>query len=191
MTKWWLLLLGACGGGGTPHDPTTIVALPEAGAPVVTGTPLTGERTAPPFHLESKHVEKKAQGNAACHATEHTRAADPKAALGTIAAACKLKPEAPPFAAQQESTAPSTSFDLKGAKGQCYRVAATTASGVRALVITLMDAEGAIAAEYHTDEIAVALAPEEALCFKDEATLKVSASVGAGSGAFAVQILKE
>lgn len=195
MPKWWLVVLAAsgnsCGGGGQAHDPTTVVTLPEAGAPVVTGTPLTGERTPPPFHLESKHVDRKAQGSPQCHATEKSRAADPKAALVAIATACKLKPDAAPFTSTQESTAASQSFDLKGAKGQCYRVAATTAAGVRSLVITLQDAEGAIAAEYHTDEISVAVPPEEALCFKDDATLKVSASVGTGSGAFAVQVFKE
>lgn len=191
MRKWWLVvLLGGCG-GGPAKDPTTAVPLPEAGAPVVVGTPLTGERTAPPFHLESKHVDKKPQGNPVCHATEKSRAADPKATLGAIATACKLKADTAAFSGTQESTAASQSFDLKGAKGQCYRVAATTAAGVKSLVVTLMDAEGAIAAEYHTDEIAVAIAPEESLCFKDDATLKVSASVGSGSGAFAVQILKE
>jgi hypothetical protein len=185
----FLLLVGAC--GGHAQDPTTVVTLPEAGAPAVTGTPLTGARTPPPFSLGSRHIDKKSQGSPACHAAEHAPQTDPKAALGTLVNACKLKADAAPFVAQQDATAPAQSFDLKGAKGQCYRVAATTGTGVRALVVTLMDAEGAIAAEYHTDEIATAITPEEALCFKDDATLKVSASIGAGGGSFAVQILKE
>lgn len=126
-----------------------------------------------------------------CHALQNSAQTEPKAALGTIATACKLKAEGAPFSAQQDAAAQAQSFDLKGSKGQCYRVAATTGAGVRTLVVTLMDVEGAIAAEYHTDDIATAIVPEEALCFKDDATLKVSASVGAGSGAFAVQILKE
>jgi hypothetical protein len=193
MRVWCVFLLVACGGGGHPEVPNGVNLLPEAGASAtaVQGTPLTGARNPPPFALGSKHVDKKAQGSPACHATEHAAQKDPKAALGAIATACKVKPEGAPFTGQQDSTAASQSFDLKGAKGQCYRVAATTGSGVKGLVVTLLDAEGAIAAEYHTDDIATAITPEEALCFKDDATLKVSASVGAGSGAFAIQIMKE
>src|SRR5205814_215767 len=81
---------------------------------------------------------------------------DPGAALGAIATACKVKADGAPFTGKQDSTATSQTFDLKGAKGQCYRVAATTGAGVKGLVVTLMDAEGAIAAEYHTDDIATA-----------------------------------
>jgi hypothetical protein len=186
-------LIAACGGGGHPEVPIGTNLLPEAGASTTAaqGTPLTGARTPPPFALGSKHVDKKSQASPACHATEHSPQKDPKAALGAIATACKVKAEGAPFTGQQDSVAVAQSFDLKGAKGQCYRVAAATGSGVKGLVVTLMDAEGAIAAEYHTDDIATAVAPEEALCFKDDATLKVSASVGAGSGAFAVQIMKE
>ncbi len=187
-----LVFCGACG-GGHPQDPTTLVTLPEGGPPATTnaGTPLTGARTPPPFALGSRHIERKSAGSPACHASQNKPQTDPKAALGTLATACKLKAEGAPFSAQQTADAQAQSFDLKGTKGQCYRVAATTGSGVRTLVVTLMDVEGAIAAEYHTDDIATAIAPEEALCFKDDATLKVSTSVGAGSGSFAVQILKE
>lgn len=193
MRFWCVLVLAGCGGGGHPEVPNGNVILPEAGttATAAQGTPLTGARTPPPFALASKHVEKKSQGSPACHQTGHSPQKDPKAALGAIATACKVKADGAPFMGQQDSTAASQSFDLKGAKGQCYRVAAATGSGVKSLVVTLMDAEGAIAAEYHTDDIATAITPEESLCFKDDATLKVSASVGAGSGAFAVQIMKE
>jgi hypothetical protein len=187
-----LLLLLACAcGGPRAQDPTTLIALPDAGASptnLTPAAPLTGARMPPPFHLESKHVDKKTQElPAKCRSLLH----DTKTTMASIAQACSLKIEGAPLSGQQDPTQGSPSFDLKGTRGQCYRIAAIASQSVKALVVTLMDAEGAIVAEYHTDDLVPVVLPEESLCFKDDATLKVSASVGAGRGAFVVQALKE
>jgi hypothetical protein len=184
-----LLFVAACG-GPKAQDPTTLIATPDAAATTVATVPpaLTGARMPPPFHLDSKHIDKKAQEiPAKCRALSH----DPKVTMATIAQACGLKAEGNVLNGQQQPTQDSPSIDLKGAKGQCYRIAAIAQPAVKSLVVTLMDQEGAIAAEYHTDDITPVAMPEESLCFKDDAVLKMSASVGSGSGAFSVQALKE
>jgi len=184
--KRLLFVLISCGG---PHaqDPTTLLLTQDAmPPPTVTASTLTGARAVPPFHLESKHVERKPQQlSAVCRAQIH----DAKTTVATIAQACALKVEGSPWSGKQDPTQASATFDFRGAKDQCYRIAATTTA--RAFVLTLMDAEGAIAAEYHTDDVAPVVLPEESLCFKDDATLRISASIGMGSGAFVVQAYKE
>jgi hypothetical protein len=66
---------------------------------------------------------------------------------------------------------------------------AAAASGVRTLVVSIVDAEGQTAAEWAENAEAPLLAPPEALCFTRSVDAKVTVSVGWGSGPFAGRVL--
>ena len=191
-----VVLAIACGGG--PKDPSSLLAVPiDAAAPVValpTSTALEGARTPPPLQLGSKHAERKPQAASdACRAATRAPNADASKGLDAVVRACAagLKPAASALAGQQDPNAQAQSVAFKAEKGKCYRVAAAAATGVKGLVVELVDADGAIAGEWHTDDVASGVAPVESVCFKDDQAARVTASVGLGAGAFAVQVLAE
>jgi predicted small lipoprotein YifL len=190
-----VVALTGCGPGG-PKDPSLLLAPPDAAAPVAvipTSTALEGARLPPPLQLGSKHAERKPQTPSdACRAAARGPVTDAARGLDAVVRACAggLKPAAV-LSGSQDPTATAQSAPVKLEKGKCYRVAAAVGTGVKGLVVELVDADGAVAAEYHTDDVLPAVAPSESVCFKGDQAGRVTASVGAGSGPFAVQVLVE
>lgn len=188
--------LPACGGGHA-KIPSRLLAQGDAGASAVAlppSTALEGARFPPPLQLGSRHVERRPLATSEpCRAAARGPVADAAQTLDALVRACaaSLKPAAAPLVGQQDSTAAAGSAPLRADKGKCYRVLAAASSGVKSLVVQLVDADGAVAAEYHSDDLAPTIVPAESVCFKDDQAARVTASVGAGVGTFAVKVLAD
>jgi hypothetical protein len=59
---------------------------------------------------------------------------------------------------------------------------------VKSVVAVVADADGAEIAEYHTDDVTPFIAPDEAICFDDDADAQVTVSVGIGDGSYALSL---
>ncbi len=196
-----LLVLAACGGKEPPPKVVTPRPAPaDAGAPVDAAvspstaaiTSLPDAMVPPPYQLTSARVERRPQaGWAACHA-RFTPGADPSRSVAALAQGCAkatgTKPARVTAAGSLKPTSTAVDHRFHAEAGRCYRVYGVASPGIKNLVVLVLDSTGATAAQYHTDPIDHAIAPDEAVCFKqaDDATLAVS--VGDGEGAYAVQL---
>jgi hypothetical protein len=88
---------------------------------------------------------------------------------------------------QAASNAPQSN-PLHAQAGHCYRAYAVAAATIQDLDLLIKDSAGAPAGEDSTDDPTPVVLEDGAVCFKaaDEATVVVS--IGAGSGAYAVQV---
>jgi hypothetical protein len=192
------LLLAACGGPGS-KTPTTTTG--DAGAadaaPVSTVSTLPKDvRSPPPFHLGSKHatVQEHLEWGA-CHAGFHP-SDDPVKGVAALGAACaaatKMHATGAPMTGSQHaiSSAPTT-YSFHAQRGHCYRLYGVAGKGVKSLVAVVTDAAGAEIAEYHTDDVAPFFAPNSAMCFSDDADVKIAVSVGIGDGPYALALWSE
>ena len=59
---------------------------------------------------------------------------------------------------------------------------------MKSLVAVVSDAEGFAISEVHTDDVAPFIAPDEAICFTDEADAQIVVSVGIGDGPYALSV---
>jgi hypothetical protein len=88
----------------------------------------------------------------------------------------------------QAQGAVAQTFKLKAEANHCYRVYGVTAPSVKNIEVLVVDSDGFAAYEARSDQPRVLATDDGAICFKsaDDASLLVS--VGAGDGAFALQI---
>ena len=187
--------LVACGGPGskTPTPPPADAGADAAPAPMhLVSTLPTDVRNAPPFHLESKHVTLRDHPEwAACHAGFRP-SGDPSKALGALAGACKTHAASPVMTGTQNATSsPPTDYAFHAQGKRCYRLYAVAGEGVKSLVVVLSDEKGAAIAEYHTDDVSPFVAPDQAMCFADDTDVKIAASVGIGTGPYALAFYAE
>ena len=193
----FLLLLGACGGPSS-KVPTTAPA--DAGAEAaplpshLVSTLPTDVKSPPPFNLGSKHAQRRAHDEwSACHANFHP-SGDPTKAVDALGQACagatQMHAGAAPVMSGTQSaiSSPPITYRFHGQAKHCYRLYGVAGAAVKSLVAVVTDADGASIAEYHTDDVSSAIAPDEALCFVDDADAQVTVSVGIGDGAYALSL---
>jgi hypothetical protein len=58
-------------------------------------------------------------------------------------------------------------------------------------VAVISDPDGAEIAQYHTDDVSPFIAPDEAMCFADDADAQITVSVGIGDGPYALSVWSE
>ena len=194
------VFLVACGG---PASKTPTTNAGDAGTDANAGLPAhvistlpTDVRNPPPFALGSKHAQKKDHPEwAACHAAFKV-AGDPAKAVDALGNACgaatKTRAIGAPMTGTQNATSsqPST-YKFHGQAKKCYRLYGVAGAGVKSLVAVVTDADGAEIAQYHTDDVTPFIAPDEAMCFTDEADAQILVSVGIGDGPYALSVWSE
>ena len=194
-----LLAVAACGGGKPPDTRFAEVAKGDAGAtsaappstPFVSNVPMA--EMPPPFKFGSKKADRKViAGSAACAAGFKPQAGDLGAEVQKLAKGCadatKMRALGAVLTGTQAQGGSAQTFKLKAEANHCYRVYGVTAPTVKNIEVLVADSEGFVAYEARSDEPRVVATDDGAICFKsaDDALLLVS--VGAGEGAFALQI---
>lgn len=193
------LLLVACGGPGSKTPTTT----PDAGADANAGLPAhvistlpTDVRNPPPFALGSKHAKRTDHPEwGACHAAFKV-AGDPAKAVDALGNACASATKTKAIGAAMTGTQNATSsmpitYKFHGQAKKCYRLYGVASAGVKSLVAVVTDADGAEIAQYHTDDVTPFIAPDEAMCFGDDADAQIAVSVGIGDGPYALSVWSE
>jgi len=99
-----------------------------------------------------------------------------------------MHPLAAPIQGKGGQGLPAQAFKFKAEAGRCYRVVAAAAATVKNVELLVVDSDGAVADETRSDEPRVASADGGSICFKTADDAQAVVSVGAGDGAFAVQI---
>jgi hypothetical protein len=192
------LFLAACGGPGskTPTTATKDAGADASGPAHLVSTLPTDVRTPPPFHLGSKHATVVAHPDwSACHADFHATG-DPQKAVLALAAACagvtKMHPIGAAMTGKQNaiSSGPNV-YPFHAQAKRCYRLYGVAGTGVKSLVAVLTDEAGAEIGEYHTDDVSPYIAPDSAMCFSDDADVKIAVSVGIGDGPYALVLASE
>ncbi len=160
----------------------------------------TDVRNPPPFALGSKHAQVRAHADwTACHAALKTPGlgwGDPAKALDALGQACagvtKMHAQGAPMTGSQNATSSQpVVYKFHGQAKKCYRVYGAAGPNVKSLVAVVADASGAEIAEYHTDEVSPLIAPDEAMCFSDDADAQITVSVGIGDGPYALSVWSE
>jgi hypothetical protein len=88
---------------------------------------------------------------------------------------------------QAASNAPQ-SYPLHAQAGHCYRAYAVAAASIQDLDLLIKDSAGALAGEDSTDDPTPVVLEDGAVCFKATDEASVVVSIGAGGGAYAVQV---
>jgi len=191
-----LLVLAGCGGPSSkvPVVATGTDAGTDAALPMhLVSTLPTDVKMPPPFNLGSKHASVKPHTDwAACHQGFHP-AGDTAKAVDALATGCagvtQMRPVGSAMTGTQNavSSQPMT-YKFHGQAKHCYRLYGVASSSVKSLVAVVADSDGAEIAEYHTDDVSPVIAPDEAMCFADDADAQVTVSVGIGDGAYALSM---
>ena len=192
-------LVVACGGPGskTPTTATGDAGADAAAQPAhLVSTLPTDVRNPPPFHLESKHAQRKDHPDwAACHAS-FVPSGDAAKAVVALGNACggatKMRAVSAPMSGTQNATSSqAVTYPFHARARHCYRLYAVAGTGVKSLVAVVTDESGAQIAEYHTDDVTPFIAPDEAMCFTDDTNAKITVSVGIGDGPYALSLWSE
>jgi hypothetical protein len=160
-------------------------------APFVSNVPMA-EMPAP-FNFGSKKADKKViAGAAACAAGFKAQAGDLGAEVQKLAKGCadatKMRAVGSVLSGTQAQGAAPQTFKLKAEANHCYRVYGVTAATVKNIEVLVVDSAGFTAYEARSDEPRVLAADDGAVCFRSADDAQLLVSVGAGEGAFALQI---
>jgi hypothetical protein len=143
----------------------------------------------PPGVAGSKRATKKADDALfACGGGAKPSASDPAALVKRLGEACaaaaKMRPLGALIRGQQADKDPPHPHTLRVEASRCYRVVFATEDSVRDAVVVMRDSAGDVVAE----SPGAALPVDGSYCFSvaDEVTLLVA--VGAGAGAYALQV---
>ena len=182
----------ACGAGGPAAKPPVQKGGTADAAAAPQPAMKLADALAPKLGPGSPVVERRAHADwSACHASPIVRG-DAAKVVAQVALACagatKLKPSGASISGSLTASDPAMSFPLRAEAGQCYRVYASAAAELKHAVFIVRDQSSRAAAEYRIDELDGALAPDEALCFREAQNATIVVSAGLGSGAFAVQV---
>jgi hypothetical protein len=190
LAPFALLLVAACGDSTPPAaDATSVTASHGAAAAAGGGTAaLTPSGTAG----SQKAERRTSPAWAPCHASfKLDAAADVATSVDQMAKGCAATTgmhQVDSFKGTQSASNPPQSYPLHAQAGHCYRAYAVAASTIQDLDLLIKDSAGAPAGEDTTDDPTPVVLEDGAVCFKaaDEATVVVS--IGAGNGAYAVQV---
>jgi hypothetical protein len=141
----------------------------------------------------SQKAERRTSASwTACHATAKTDPnGDPVAQVDTLASACasttgmhKLQS----FKGTQAASNPPQSFPFHAEANHCYRAYAHAAATIKDLDLLIKDSTGAVAGEDSTDDPSPVVLEDGAVCFKSADDASIVVSIGAGSGAYGIQL---
>jgi hypothetical protein len=175
-------LLAACGGAPThpsapPGDTSadeTDVLIPAGSA----GSQKADRMTSPRY--------------SSCHSTYSMASQNVGVEVAAMARGCaavtKMHPLGAPLLGNQSAKNAPQSFPFKAQANHCYRVYGAAVTGIKDLDLLIKDSTGAVAGEDSTDDPTPVVLEDGVVCFKENDDATVVASVGDGSGAFAVQI---
>jgi hypothetical protein len=186
-----LALLAACGGAPPPAaaDATSVTASQTAPAPAAGGSAILSVTAG----SASAKAERRANAAwAPCHSSfKVDPKADVAAAVDQLAKGCidttKMHMLDSFKGAQAAANLPQ-SFAFHAEAGHCYRAYAVAAPGIQDLDLLIKDSAGAVAGEDSTDDPTPVVQEDGAVCFKAADQASVVVSIGAGAGAYAVQV---
>jgi hypothetical protein len=185
------LSLVACGSAPAPAaaDPTSVTASHPGAATPGSGSAML---SVAPGSASKKAERRTNPAWAPCHAAFTP---DPKADLGAsvdqLAKGCldTTKMHAlDSFKGSQSASNLPQSFAFHAEAGHCYRAYAVAAPGIQDLDLLVKDSTGAVAGEDSTDDPSPVVQEDGAVCFNAADSASVVVSIGAGSGAYAVQV---
>ncbi len=182
----------ACGGKNEPPKLATLTVSDAGAAPMQTVSTLPEAKLPPPVEFGSPFVERRSHFEWAACSKSVARNATPATTIADVTKACGAitKLHAGPAPAigksSQSATADAVAFHVE--KGKCVRVYAAASPNVKALVVIVKDANGRPAAIYKADDLDNAIAPAEALCFRETQDGTLNVSVGSGEGDYAIQV---
>lgn len=188
-----LILTIACGGKNEPvKQPVNVTVDAGPAAPVLTVSTLPSAKAPPPLDFGSPLVERRARAEWAQCSKAIVRNASASTTLADVTKACGaatgLHAGPAPSLGKSSASADATAIPIHVDKGKCLRVYATASPSVKAFVVIVKDASGRPAAIYKADDLDNAIAPPEALCFRETQDATLSLSFGAGDGDYAVQV---
>ena len=191
-------LASACGGSPAPAaDATSVTASHSAGASSSgsgsgSGSGGTAALTVVAGSASQKAERRTNPGWAPCHAgfipdakVEVTQSVD------QLAKGCTDTTKMHPldsFKGSQSAANLPQSFAFHAEAGHCYRAYAVAGAGITDLDLLIKDSAGAIAGEDSTDDPTPVVLEDGAICFKETDNASLTVSIGAGSGAYAVQV---
>lgn len=192
----WALVGGACGGAKPPPPisaPTGDGGAGDARASLATSPPPSGLPPMAPMPPPGVAGSKKARTTTdgalyACGAGAKPTAKDPADLVKRIGEACaaaaKMKPVGAVVRGQQGDKDAHQEHKFRAEASKCYRVYFATDETVQKAVVLARDSAGDLVAA----SPGAALPEDGAMCFTsaDEVTLLVG--VGAGKGAYALQV---
>ena len=184
------LLVCGCGGGPAPAaDATSVTASHSAAAPSSGGTAALSAVAG----SASKKAERRTNPAwVPCHSGFTLDAkADVTSSVDQLAKGCMDTTKMHPvdsFKGSQSAANLPQSFALHAEAGHCYRAYAVAALGITDLDLLIKDSTGAIAGEDSTDDPTPVVLEDGAICFKEADNASLTVSIGAGSGAYAVQV---
>ena len=179
------LLAAGCAGKAVP-----------VAAPTTTDAPNTDPTTSTALIYGGSAGSKRADRMtnpawSACHSSYKTASADVGAEVTKMAQGCSAITKMHPgevWKGSQGASSPAQSFKLRAVAKHCYRVYGAAVAGITDLDVLLKDSEGAVAGEDSTDDPTPVVLEDGAVCFKQDDEASVVVSVGAGEGAYAVQV---
>jgi hypothetical protein len=170
--------------GGSPAHPTTPAA--------DTATDPT-QALIPAGSAGSKKAERMTNPSySGCHSTYKMASQNVAVEVEAMARGCttitKMHPLGAPFQTTQSAASAPQAFPFKAQANHCYRAYGAAVEGIKDLDLVVKDSTGAVAGEDSTDDPTPVVLEDGVICFKESDDALVVASVGDGSGAFALQV---
>ena len=131
-------------------------------------------------------------GYSACHSSYVMKTQDVATEVAKMAQGCaavtKMHALGNPVPFTQSASSAPQSSPFKALANHCYRVYGAATSTIKDLDLLIKDSTGAIAGEDSTDDPTPVVLEDGVVCFTQNDDATVVASVGDGSGAFALQV---
>lgn len=162
-------------------------------APVVDNAPDPTQALIPAGSAGSKVADRMTSTSySACHSSYVMKTQDVASEVAKMAQGCaaltKMHPLGNPTPFTQAASNAPQSLPFKAQANHCYRVYGAATSGIKDLDLVMKDSAGAIAGEDSTDDPTPVVLEDGVVCFKQNDDATVVASVGDGSGSFALQV---
>ncbi len=183
LAAWGMLSTGPLGCGGAPPAAPP----PSAAARQVTAAAQPQPDEPEPIVTSKKVTLRRNIAFMSCHVSFQPSGGDPTADVVAMAQRCAdvtgMHAVEPPVAA----SAPQ-SFPLRVEAGHCYRVYGVASGTVKDLDVRIKDSRGEVAGQDETNNATPVLSEDGAVCFDTSEQATVEVAIGAGAGAYAVQV---
>jgi hypothetical protein len=184
------LVLVACGGGTpSPTDPTSTSSTHDTAAASAGGSALL----TPAGTAGSTKAERRTSASwAPCHQSYKVdTSADLATSVDQMAKGCADTTRmhlVDSFKGSQGAANAPQAFHFKADANHCYRAYAVAAPTITDLDLLMKDGTGALAGEDSTDDPTPVVLEDGAVCWKSADDATVVVSIGAGNGAYAVEV---